>query len=860
MVFSRNKKTRLKSVLEQLLRYLAEHPAPKDSAELLDTSIKKVITNLKHPDTTIETVTPTIMDIIEILYGLPLTEKLRRISDQLFNLTGILKDPEFLQKLTKEKQVEKKEEERSGFFARRQKKGRRASDGVPYKEEAEEELLAEDRPDIPEKPVPKLRDVTIPSDDKLDDLESAMTELEDIKEEIDLVEEAKAALEDEVYEEREDDAWDVTMGEDYDDWEDDEEDDTGIAEGEIDDILKEAGEVETSTEADLDRRVELKQRERPLQEQLSQERLDEIIKDTEKEKGSGPKKKTKREEEPMEPSEPEPAPDLEPVISGEEIVDERKVTSGKAEPVTGASELPPPPAAPKPSSQPVPSDKPKPPPRPRLGRLSRRRRPKTLQRFGDISCPLRMQLKKQYNVEVCVRASKERVKGVSVGIQVAVPKSPQEVPMIEVFVLAPGFDITGEVRRPLEIPVEHKDSETLIFKMTPEALGEKYVFVEFYQHGKLLGRSVITVQVEDKLKGKPPLESKAFSLKTFTADEVDLDATLRIVKFENKFFFSLFTRHSAAVVDPASMFGVRELDTDQIESLKALMRHSAFKKQQTEAEETLKNLGLIVYKLIPSKMRETIEHVDPQFLLIETGDMFVPWELAYDGEDFWAIKYSLGKRIFDETSDFRAPPLCFGTTTLKSAIVSSSAEDLKFAEKEVEMFEKFAQTKRLDLQKIIANRKQAVQALKEGVDLWHYVGHGEFDVINPQNSALLLNPPLSAAEISKIAVQGFPVIFANACEAGTLQKETYGVAGIARSFLGSGAIAFLGPLWEIPDELAAEFATGFYQRLLFEGKNIGLAIRETKLVLKDKFPGVLWATFSLFGDPTLRICTPLSSS
>ncbi|MFX1534228.1 MAG: CHAT domain-containing protein [Promethearchaeota archaeon] len=789
MVFFRNKKARLKLVLEQLLSYLAEHPAPKDSAQLLDTSIKKLITNLKRPDTTIETVTPSIIDIIEILYGLPPTEKLRRIRNQLFNLTGILKDPKFLQILAKERQLEKAEETSIRVKAARTLmmwKAQDISSILADEEETEEEVEVKDRVDTSKGPTPKLRDVTAPSDDKLDDLDSIMTELEDIKEEIDLVEEAKSALEDE---------------------------DTGIPEEEIDGILKEVGEVET-------------------------------------------KKKAKKEEELIEHD----AWDIHIEHEYDAEFDERKVALGEAEPITGTESLPPPPATPKPSPQPEPSAKPKPPPKPRLGRLSRRRRPKTLQRFGDISCPLRMQLKKQYDVEVCVRASKERVKGVSVGIQVAVPKSPQEVPIIEVFVLAPGFNIIGEVRRPLEIPVEHKDSETLIFKMKPESLGEKYVFVEFYQHGKLLGRSVITVQVEDKIKGKPPLESKAFSLKTFTADEVDLDATLRIVKFENKFFFTLFTRHSAAVVDPASMFGVRELDTDQIESLKDLMRHSAFKKQQSEAEETLKNLGLIVYKLIPTKMRENIEHVDPKFLLIETGDMFVPWELAYDGEDFWAIKYSLGKRIFDETSDFRAPPLCFGTTTLKSAIVSSSAEDLKFAEKEVEMFEKFAQTKRLALQKIIANRKQAVQALKDGVDLWHYVGHGEFDVINPQNSALLLNPPLSAAEISKIAVQGFPVIFANACEAGTLQKESYGVAGIARSFLGSGAIAFLGPLWEIPDELAAEFATGFYQRLLFEGKNIGLAIRETKLALRDKFPGVLWATFSLFGDPTLRICTPLSSS
>ncbi|MFX0093595.1 MAG: CHAT domain-containing protein, partial [Candidatus Hodarchaeota archaeon] len=624
--------------------------------------------------------------------------------------------------------------------------------------------------------------------------------------------------------EREDDAWEVSLEEDE-EWERKEEQEGEVEElepapEEIEEEKTEEGWIPKAKKGEKKREVTIPLEDTPLAGSApSTEPLDETI--------SAPVSSTT----PEQPSEPKPAaPTPKPQ---------------KQEP-----------EKPKPSKQPA-----RPKPGSFFGRLRRQRRPKTIQRYGDISCPLKMKIQKVHNVEVCVRAAKERVKGVaSIGIQVAVPKSPQEVPKIEVLVMAPGFDIKGDVRRSLEIPVEDRDSKTLVFKVIPQSLGEKYVFVEFYQYGKLLGRSVITVQVEKKVVGTPPLESKAFSLKTFTPQEVDLDATLRIVKFENKFFFSLFTRHSAAVVDPSSMFGTRALEADQIEALKELMHHSAFKRDADAAEETLKNLGQIVYKLIPPKMRQNIERTNPNFLLIETGDMFVPWELAYDGKDFWATKYSLGKRIFDETSDFKAPPLCFGTTTVKSAVVSSSAEDLKFATKEVEMFEKFAQTKRISLEKIIADRKKAVDALRKGVNLWHYVGHGEFDEIHPMKSALLLKPPLSAEEISRISIQGFPLIFANACEAGTLQKESYGVAGIARSFLGSGAIAFLGPLWEIPDKIAAEFAVGFYQRLLYEGKHIGVAIRETKLDLKNKFPGVLWATFSLFGDPTLQICSPLSSS
>ena len=59
------------------------------------------------------------------------------------------------------------------------------------------------------------------------------------------------------------------------------------------------------------------------------------------------------------------------------------------------------------------------------------------------------------------------------------------------------------------------------------------------------------------------------------------------------------------------------------------------------------------------------------------------------------------------------------------------------------------------------------------------------------------------------------------------------MSSIARAFLGAGARAVAGTLWEIDDDVAAEFFRRFHERLR-SGAHPARALRETQLdMLKD---------------------------
>ena len=77
--------------------------------------------------------------------------------------------------------------------------------------------------------------------------------------------------------------------------------------------------------------------------------------------------------------------------------------------------------------------------------------------------------------------------------------------------------------------------------------------------------------------------------------------------------------------------------------------------------------------------------------------------------------------------------------------------------------------------------------------------------------------------------------------------------GLASSFILGGALGLIGTLWPIFDEGAAEFASTFYESLL-AGQSLGEAMRLARLRVRESRPhDVTWASFVLYGDPTLSI-------
>jgi hypothetical protein len=411
-------------------------------------------------------------------------------------------------------------------------------------------------------------------------------------------------------------------------------------------------------------------------------------------------------------------------------------------------------------------------------------RPKKIKRFGDVSAPMEMTEKKEYLVKIGLRMFKEDVVGMPVPMEVIVPKVGP--PIIEVFVIGQDFKV-DQPRRSLIVPLS-TDSDILNFRVTPKRTGIRNLTVEFYQEGTLIGRAILKIVV--KKKKEPVNESLSSTSVTVSSQFHDsrLDATLRIVRYEDDFFFSLFTPRAKAVVAQSALFGKSSVNMAKLHKLEAAMESAVFDRGNPRAAvDKLRALGAQIYNSIPKQIQKTIKTIEPKYLMIETGDLLVPWELAYDGDEFLSIKYCLGKRVFDETRDFRPPPFCIGKKILDVVFIGASPEGWPeiSVKDEAELFDVYDQTKRINLNKLVEPnaKKQKVLPLLSKGDMVHLTCHGKFEEEEPLESALMLSDdPLTAAEIDDLEMK-WPLIFANACSTGAISDKIVGIVGVARAFL-----------------------------------------------------------------------------
>lgn len=425
---------------------------------------------------------------------------------------------------------------------------------------------------------------------------------------------------------------------------------------------------------------------------------------------------------------------------------------------------------------------------------------------------------------------------------------------IEVLVLAPNFDV-GEPRRKISVPIDG-ETRTLQVRLTPRRLGRHKLFVEFYFQGVILQRVVADVFVketpEEALETKRKVELSLYP-------DVDLDATLRIHHFQNRLYFHLFTRHAEELVQRGEFFGSSEIDPTTAERLLLHMRNIAFDKEQPQRVSTiLTEIGRKAYSLIPKGIRDSIKYLNPRHLILATEDLFVPFELAYDEEDFLCLKHCLGKITLSENLDYRTPPPRMGAEKLRIKLVA--AETRKETATREKEFLKRAQASELILAGTEkGDRDGFKKALSEGVDVIHIRCSVIFDEQQPTRTKLVLSDAtMEMDEIEKIHIEGNPIIFADLHEEtrerkGTGAKRFVGTAAIAKTFLTGGAAAVIAPLWEIPEDLASEVAMKFYEKIIPGEETLGTMMREIKKELKQRYPGTLWATFNLYGLPTLKI-------
>jgi len=262
------------------------------------------------------------------------------------------------------------------------------------------------------------------------------------------------------------------------------------------------------------------------------------------------------------------------------------------------------------------------------------------------------------------------------------------------------------------------------------------------------------------------------------------------------------------------------------------------KKPLEKPTEELKKMGTVIYKnFIPRDFAQKLTH---QYIVLETEDVQIPWELMYS-DQFFALKYAISRRIKSEkVSEIHKQK----KREKKALIIADPTGTMPEAVKECEYLKEtlqdsFAVTY---LNPEEARKVDVMYHLSQGYDIIHYAGELKKEPCLP-----VYKDVLTCAEIER-NLEGSPIVFLNGC--GSAKTFSYDVEGLAEVFLQRGALSYIGSLWSIHDRRAAEIAAEFYQNCLYNPVGEALRLSREKYYSSED---ITWAAFVMYGDPTLNI-------
>ena len=283
--------------------------------------------------------------------------------------------------------------------------------------------------------------------------------------------------------------------------------------------------------------------------------------------------------------------------------------------------------------------------------------------------------------------------------------------------------------------------------------------------------------------------------------------------------------------------------------------------------DELKRLGeLIFFHLLsqPARQRLLDSPRTDLFLRLDDQLVHVPWELAFDGEDFLLNKFRIGRQVLTHQP---VPPADMRHRQephrLKMLIIVDPSESLEAAAEEADRLVDMLDTcDNLEVD-ILGGRQlrkiDLLQAIND-CDLVHYAGHASFDETDPSRSGWVLRDSvLMASELRRVPRPPF-LVFSNACQAGATTRWQSDTAydgqafGIGSAFLLAGTQNYIGTFCAIHDAHSATFAADFY-RYLLQGDRVGNALAKARqrAYQEAATSGLLWASYMHYGNPTFQI-------
>lgn len=276
-------------------------------------------------------------------------------------------------------------------------------------------------------------------------------------------------------------------------------------------------------------------------------------------------------------------------------------------------------------------------------------------------------------------------------------------------------------------------------------------------------------------------------------------------------------------------------------------------------ERNLRDAGEILYKnLVPQGIKDELRGYRGP-LLICSFNTNIPWELCHDGEEFWGLKYNIGRQaISSESAEGLEVPREPGQRLRTLVVGADPRNDLPCAATEARRvwdFFKFKGEPGGRLRATNATFSEVLSGLNGAdLDIFHFIGHLDESDDGPE---LLIGDAGLSERFIKRNLRGHPLVYLSCCGSAAegAVDDPQRSLGIVRAFLlarASGVVASIRT--GVSDSQAPLFAESFYRHLVSEKASYGEALRRARIELRGEFPNSpIWASFVLYGLPTIAL-------
>ena len=255
---------------------------------------------------------------------------------------------------------------------------------------------------------------------------------------------------------------------------------------------------------------------------------------------------------------------------------------------------------------------------------------------------------------------------------------------------------------------------------------------------------------------------------------------------------------------------------------------------------------------------------------IVSDNLFVPWDLLYDGplgaattiDGYWGTKYSISriilqdKRPGEHASRYIETPPKVGLVT-SDRLPYVLTHEIPALEK-LKSRQKIALTQLQELTE--TSHEDALlelgRFLGQGWDILHFACHA-YEQTPIERSYLFITKDFRVSmidfRVSKFELSQHPFVILNACRTSVVNPRY--TSSWVRRLWEHGARGVLATDFKVPDDFAATFSAALYAELL-KGVSIGKALLNCRRHFWKKESNPLGLAYALYSSPSIKVTKP----